>query len=539
MKRAVTFSGQMPNDEEGDDGSTVDSASQAARIIASLEAKKLATDIAHTVGAAGFAELLAQLLLDYVYVSGRPGGAWWHANGAGVWKEADDAPQGLVADASKALEAYIRGKLTDRLDRIDSLLAPKLTKELGIVVRRRLLQVVKDHLALRRRLENDLVFQGEVLSKLQQLLADADFHSHHGQVNHFARKDAVFLVDAARCRLEPIRERRAILELKLVLAGPSMEPTEPAEAWIAPNWERWAVAMQILGFALISGARPRLHRVQEDVELPRIIQIVGNRDSSFGASLATAFGSYAAVVDVGRRSPPPRKQLLGKRLILIHGTNGEESLCSPSLIRGILKATSGNKAWPVIVVSSTDRTPLAVKGQTVVYLDLREISAGPTVRQLQSLLLRGFRSLGEPGPEFETRPTPRLEFTVQEAVQEVVQAVVEASGVESCRPLTVGSCGGAMVERERVSALVERLEERAKELGFLSLTIRHNVVVSCLKAMGFSTSNSTNRRFWWFRNAANETPGDGDGGDTRDRGLTTVQLAFSVCGNQGKGLDIV
>lgn len=191
------------------------------------------------------------------------------------------------------------------------------------------------------------------------------------------------------------------------------------------------------------------------------------------------------------------------------------------------------------MVSSTDRTPLAVKGQTVVYLDLREISAGPTVRQLQSLLLRGFRSLGEPGPEFETRPTPRLEFTVQEAVQEVVQAVVEASGVESCRPLTVGSCGGAMVERERVSALVERLEERAKELGFLSLTIRHNVVVSCLKAMGFSTSNSTNRRFWWFRNAANETPGDGDGGDTRDRGLTTVQLAFSVCGNQGKGLDIV
>ena len=68
MKRAVTFSGQMPNDEEGDDGSTVDSASQAARIIASLEAKKLATDIAHTVGAAGFAELLAQLLLEVLEV---------------------------------------------------------------------------------------------------------------------------------------------------------------------------------------------------------------------------------------------------------------------------------------------------------------------------------------------------------------------------------------------------------------------------------------------------------------------------------------
>ena len=65
MKRVVTFSGQMPNH---DDGSTVDSASQAARIIAALETKKLAAEVGHTSGAAGFADLLAQLLPDYVYV---------------------------------------------------------------------------------------------------------------------------------------------------------------------------------------------------------------------------------------------------------------------------------------------------------------------------------------------------------------------------------------------------------------------------------------------------------------------------------------
>jgi len=127
-------------------------------------------------------------------------------------------------------------------------------------------------------------------------------------------------------------------------------------------------------------------------------------------------------------------------------------------------------------------------------------------------------------PEFETRPTPRLEFTVAEAVQEVVQAEVEASGVEPCRPLTSGSTGDKIITRERVATIVEKLEERAKELGFLSLTIRHTLVVLCLKSLGFSTSNSTNRLFWWFRNVANETPGEGDGGDTLCREVKQALL---------------
>ena len=497
MKQKVTFSGSSVDDEETAGATDASSQTQAARVIASLESKKLGMEVAHTSkGATGFAELLGQLLSDYAYVPGRPG-SWWRANAVGVWKEAIDAPQCVVTDASIAVEAYVRGRLKDRMDRIDTLLAPKLTKELGVVVRQRLLQLVKGHLALRRRLEKDVAFQGEVLSKLEQLVADMEFRD---QVNVFAREDAAFLVDPTRCRLEPVRDRRAVLDLKLVLAAPSLEPTEPMEAWIPPDRERWAVFTQVLGFALISGVRPRSHRIRGDVEMPRIIQLVLPKgESDLGTTLALACGSYGITVSAARRSAPSKKSLLGKRIVLIQSLADSEPLSGPRLVRGILNAVSENKSFPAIVVCSADRSPLAVKGQTVLYLDMREALNGPTVRQLQIMLMEGFRSLGEPRPPFETRPELHLDSTMEEAVQEVVRAEVEASGGEPCRPATGARNSDAKITREPLVALVERLEVRAKNLGFLSLTIRQTVVVRCLKALGFSTSNSTNRLFWYYR----------------------------------------
>ena len=138
-------------------------------------------------------------------------------------------------------------------------------------------------------------------------------------------------------------------------------------------------------------------------------------------------------------------------IAVVQNADGEP-LSSPQLVRGILKATLDIKTWPVIVVSSTDRSPLAVKGETVLYLDMRHIARNPTVRQMQSMLLEGFRSLGESGPESETLPELQLEFTVAEAVKEIVKAEVEASGLGSCRPLTSERTGDGSITRERVAS---------------------------------------------------------------------------------------
>ena len=508
-KRIVTFSGRTP----GDETNIAEASSQAAHIVALLEKTKLAAETRYTSGgAAEFAELIALLLSNYCYVPGRPGGRWLRADGdSGVWRT-ENTTTTLIVDASEAVRAYVQGPLTDRLNKINVLLAPKLTADLASTVRQRLLKIVKDILALRRRLENDLSFQSDVCLELERLLLDQSFDDNCDNVNVYAREGAVFLVDAVRHRLEPVRDRKSILELKLVNTASSLEPAESSN-WVPPSSNGWKAAMQVLGYALVSGARPRQGYIRGTVGTPRIIQIV-ELAGSFGRALARVAGGYALTIDARRSSAPSKKQLLGKRILVIDG----DELPSAQLIRGVLNGTAGNKTWPAIVVCSADRSPLVSKGQTVIYIDARQSAyAGSMAHELHSRLLEGFRSLGENNDtEFDTQAGPQLELVIDKAVREIVEAEIVESGVECVRPSKGVSEEGTPATRERVALLVERLKKRADKLGFLSLTIRQSSVVRSLKALGFTTSMATNRLFWWFR-PATATIVDNNASSSRDK----------------------
>jgi hypothetical protein len=92
------------------------------------------------------------------------------------------------------------------------------------VAQTRLIQFVRDALALRRQLDEDPMFAGDVLHVLEQSLVDRDFHQQRdGVVGVFADANGrVYSIDSERAMLQPIRDAAEVAHIEINVDGSSI-----------------------------------------------------------------------------------------------------------------------------------------------------------------------------------------------------------------------------------------------------------------------------------------------------------------------------
>jgi hypothetical protein len=335
----ATFSGGSNDDNDAVNPPTV-----AERIIQSLESKKMQFEVRWTrSGARGFAELIAEVFRGrYCCVKERNRLCWWSLGAGGVWVRVEET-QELLHAASRDVRAWVAGNLTDKLERVmERLESANVPPDVQQVARTRLIQFVRDAFALRRQLDEDPMFAGDVLHVLEQSLVDCDFHQQRDGASHvFADANGrVYSVDAERAMLQPIRDAAEVAHMRLTLmarALPSGGHTASAEAF--PQSAPWEMCAGLLGFALFSGRKaPR--------DEPQVIQLAGVHAVDLANSFASVFGTYASTFTSPPASPSPN-MLCGKRVIFLT----LDRLCPPKIIRALMRVTGGHKIQPVLVLA--------------------------------------------------------------------------------------------------------------------------------------------------------------------------------------------